>query len=58
MKKCWNCGCEFETVNKEHYASLVDSYRCDTIKNIGRYEEYDQGFIDGLLVAIDIIWKA
>lgn len=58
MKQCWNCGTEIECPDFLYaYVRKLSSFR-DRIKehSVGDMnEEWDQGFLDGLAVAIDML---
>lgn len=55
MKKCWNCGTDIESDPKSLYVLALEKHRNEVVSNLVRAEEWDQGFIDGLRVASDII---
>lgn len=55
MKRCWNCGTDIDTRDKTYYTDLIAKYRERIIGSMDKTEEWDQGFLDALKVAQEII---
>lgn len=53
--KCWNCGTDLDTRNKFYYTDLITEYRRLVIDSIDMTNEWDQGFLDGLNAAREIL---
>lgn len=55
MTRCWNCGTDIDTRDKFYYTDLITEYRKSMIGSIDMTEEWDQGFLDGLNAAREIL---